>query len=70
MKRGKYNEINFKKSNYFLNLNVVTESEKRQILKNISKEGKIVIVVCHNEKIKDYCDHLYEIVDGSLECRL
>lgn len=35
-----YNKIkksNFKKSNYFLNLNVVTEPEKRQILKNISR---------------------------------
>ena len=33
----KIKKSNFKKSNYFLNLNVVTESEKRQILKNISR---------------------------------
>ena len=52
------------------NLDAKNEDEVFKILKNISKEGKIVIVVCHNEKIKNYCDHLYEIVDGSLECRL
>lgn len=33
----KIKKSNFKKSNYFLNLNVVTEPEKRQILKNISR---------------------------------
>lgn len=46
------------------NLDTKTEKEIFELLKNISKEGKTVIVVSHNNLIKDYCDILYEINDG------
>lgn len=46
------------------NLDSETEKEIFELLKNISKEGKTVIVVSHNNLIKNYCDELYEINDG------
>lgn len=46
------------------NLDSKTEKEIFELLKNISKEGKTVIVVSHNNLIKNYCDELYEINDG------
>ena len=48
------------------NLDSKTEKEIFELLKNISKEGKTVIVVSHNNLIKNYCDELYEINDGSI----
>ncbi len=45
------------------NLDSKTEIEIFKLLKEISKE-KCVIVVTHNEQIKEYCDVLYHIKDG------
>lgn len=49
------------------NLDSKNEKEVFDILKNISKEDKIVIVVSHNDIIKEYCDILYNINDGKIE---
>lgn len=49
------------------NLDSKNEKEVFDILKTISKENKIVIVVSHNEIIKEYCDILYNINDGKIE---
>ena len=49
------------------NLDSKNEQEVFTILKSISEEGKIVIVVSHNEIIKQYCDILYNINDGHIE---
>jgi len=49
------------------NLDSTNEKEVFNILKEISKQDKIVIVVSHNELIKDYCDVLYTINDGVVE---
>ena len=48
------------------NLDSKTEKEIFELLKSISKEGKTVIVVSHNNLIKNYCDVLYEINDGCI----
>jgi len=49
--------------------NLDEENEKKvlDILKDISKKGKIVIVVSHNPIIKDYADIIYEISNGNLK---
>ncbi len=49
--------------------NLDEESEKNifNILKNLSKNGKCVIVVSHSNEIKKYADILYEIKDGKME---
>lgn len=49
------------------NLDSKNEKEVFDILKMISKENKTVIVVSHNEIIKEYCDILYCINDGKIE---
>ena len=49
------------------NLDSTNEKEVFNILKEISKQDKIVIVVSHNELIKAYCDVLYTINDGGVE---
>lgn len=49
------------------NLDSTNEKDVFNILKEISKQGKIVIVVSHNELIKEYCDVLYTINDGVVE---
>ena len=48
------------------NLDSKNEKDVFEILKRISKEGKIVIVVSHNPIIKKYCDVLYNLNDGIL----
>ena len=48
------------------NLDSVSEKEVFEILKDISKTGKIVIVVSHNPIVKNYCDYLYVMNDGIL----
>lgn len=48
------------------NLDEKSEKEVFSILKEISKEGKTVIVVSHNPSVKEYCDVLYELNDGKL----
>lgn len=35
-------------------------------LKNISNNGKCVVVVSHNKDIKKYCDEIFELKDGKL----
>ena len=48
------------------NLDSKTEIEVFKMLKNISKEGKYVIVVSHNEIIKNYADKIFFLNDGVL----
>ena len=48
------------------NLDSKNEREVFEILKKISKEGKVVIVVSHNQIIKEYCDIIYHLNDGVL----
>ena len=48
------------------NLDSSNELEVLKILKEISKQGKIVIVVSHNPIIKNYADVLYKINDGKI----
>lgn len=49
------------------NLDSTSEKDVFNILKEISKQNKIVIIVSHNELIKQYCDVLYTIKDGVVE---
>lgn len=48
------------------NLDSQSEKEVFDILKQISKENKIVIVVSHNPIVKEYADVVLEINDGEL----
>ena len=48
------------------NLDSSNELEVLKILKEISKQGKIVIVVSHNPIIKNYADILYKINEGKI----
>lgn len=48
------------------NLDEKNEEEIFDILKNISKEGKCVLIVTHNSKIKKYADVILELKDGVL----
>ena len=49
------------------NLDLSNEVEVLNILKDISRHGKTVIVVSHNPIIKKYADVLYRINDGQIE---
>ena len=49
------------------NLDSSNEVEVLNILKDISRHGKTVIVVSHNPIIKKYADVLYKINDGQIE---
>ena len=48
------------------NLDSQSEKEVFDILKQISKENKIVIVVSHNPIVKEYADCILEMEDGEL----
>lgn len=48
------------------NLDSQSEKEVFDILKQISKENKIVIVVSHNSIVKEYADCILEMEDGEL----
>ena len=48
------------------NLDSQSEKEVFDILKEISKENKIVIVVSHNPIVKEYADCILEMEDGEL----
>ena len=48
------------------NLDSQSEKEVFDILKRISKEDKIVIVVSHNPIVKEYVDVVLELKDGEL----
>ncbi|MBP3444769.1 MAG: ABC transporter ATP-binding protein [Bacilli bacterium] len=48
------------------NLDSQSEKEVFDILKKISKENKIVIVVSHNPIVKEYADCILEMEDGEL----
>ena len=45
------------------NLDSNSEKEIFSLLKDISKDGKCVIVVSHNELVKKYCDKVYYLTD-------
>lgn len=49
------------------NLDKVSELVIFKLLKEISKQDKIVIVVSHNELIKEYADKVYYLDDGVLK---
>ena len=49
------------------NLDEENEKDVFEYLKNISRQGKCVIVVSHEEAIKDYCDELYNLKNGALD---
>ena len=49
------------------NLDAKNEEIIFEYLKGIAKEGKCVIIVTHNAKIKNYCDDLYLLQDGGLK---
>lgn len=48
------------------NLDEKTEKEIFNILKNLSQNGKCVIVVSHSDHVKEYADKIYTIKDGKL----
>lgn len=43
-----------------------TGIEMMEILRNINEEGKIVIVVTHDEKVASYANRMIQIVDGRI----
>lgn len=49
--------------------NLDEESEQKifKILKQLSKQGKCIIVVSHSNEVKKYADEIYELHDGKLE---
>lgn len=49
------------------NLDVENEKKIFELLKKISLQKKCVIVVTHNEIIKNYCDVLYVLEDGAFK---
>ena len=49
------------------NLDEENEKDVFEYLKNISRQGKCVIVVSHEEAIKQYCDELYNLKNGVLD---
>lgn len=48
------------------NLDEKTEQEIFKLLKDLSREGKCVIVVSHSEYVKEYADKVYKLKNGKL----
>jgi ABC-type lipoprotein export system ATPase subunit len=48
------------------NLDEKTEKEIFTTLKDLSQNGKCVIVVSHSDHVKEYADKIYTIKDGEL----
>jgi len=48
------------------NLDAKTEKEIFTTLKNLSQNGKCVIVVSHSNHVSDFADAIYEIIDGKI----
>lgn len=48
------------------NLDAETEKEIFELLKNLSKNGKCIIVVSHSSLVKKYADYVYTIENNSL----
>lgn len=48
------------------NLDVKNETIIFDILKNLSKEGKCIIVVTHSKNAEKHADYIYELKDGKL----
>lgn len=48
------------------NLDAINEKKVFSILKNLSNDGKCIIVVSHSNEIKKYADILLEIKDGKV----
>lgn len=49
------------------NLDVENEQYIFEMLKDISKSGKCVIVVSHNESITNYADYVFEMENGNIK---
>ena len=49
--------------------NALDEKTEDKIFNNLKKifENKIVILISHNDKIRNYCDHIYEIKNKKIE---
>ena len=49
--------------------NALDEKTEDKIFYNLKKlfENKIVILISHNHKISNYCDHIYEIKNKKIE---
>lgn len=43
-----------------------TTAQVLEIIKNISKKGKLVIMVTHSEKVANYCSRIIDISDGKI----
>ncbi|MGL5867871.1 MAG: ABC transporter ATP-binding protein [Clostridium chrysemydis] len=43
-----------------------TSKEFMDLLKNINKEGKTIILITHDNKLTKYCDRVIEISDGKI----
>lgn len=48
------------------NLDKTNEKKIFELLKNLSKEGKCIIVVSHSDEVKKYADVLYELDDKNI----
>ena len=48
------------------NLDAKNEKIVYEYLKKLSQEGKAIVVVSHNENIKEYADKIYYMEDGKL----
>lgn len=49
------------------NLDEESEKEIFMLLKELSKQGKCVVVVSHSNYVKNYADKVYEMIDGRLK---
>ena len=48
------------------NLDKTNEKKVFELLKELSKKGKCVIVVSHSDEVKKYADKLYELDDRNI----
>ena len=49
------------------NLDEESEKESFMLLKELSKQGRCVVVVSHSNYVKNYADKVYEMIDGRLK---
>ena len=49
------------------NLDEESEKEIFMLLKELSKQGRCVVVVSHSNYVKNYADKVYEMIDGRLK---
>lgn len=48
------------------NLDSKNGKEVMEILKNLNKKGKTIVVITHDEKIANYCDRIINLFDGRI----